>query len=147
MDLIKGKKYRWKYKPLFSKGEVEETGYFTGEFDELSNMPRMKVEVDLGDGRTAEGYILVDPNVLKPISEDDERSATPPEALGDSAVTNIAIVEDGDGKIHEFMKIIDERERCMRDAFQSEVQGWADELGGVILAIYRKRDVVQRCWL
>lgn len=64
-----------------------------------------------------------------------------------SAVTNIAIVEDGDGKIHEFMKIIDERERCMLDAFQSEVQGWADELGGVILAIYRMRDVVQRCWL
>ncbi len=64
-----------------------------------------------------------------------------------SAVTNIAIVEDGAGKIHEFRKIIDEREGCTFDDFQQEVQSWADALRGDILAIYRKRDVIQRCWL
>ena len=64
-----------------------------------------------------------------------------------SAVTNIAIVEDGNGKIHEFTKIIDERENWTFDAFQREVQSWADKLGGCILAIYRKRDIAQRCRL
>lgn len=61
-----------------------------------------------------------------------------------SARKHVAIVEDGNGKIHIFTKILDERNSWAFEAFRDEVQGWANELSGAILAIYRERDVVQR---
>lgn len=64
-----------------------------------------------------------------------------------SAVTNIAIVQDGDGKIHELSKIIDERESWTFDAFQDEAMSYAERLGGCVLALYRKRDIVEHCSL
>lgn len=64
-----------------------------------------------------------------------------------SAVTNHALVEDGNGKIHAYMKILDERESWTLDAFQHEVQEYAKALGGKILAIYRERDIVEWCRL
>ena len=75
-----------------------------------------------------------------------EDSAAKPEP-DSAAVTNIAIVEDGNGKIHIFKKTLDERETWTAEAFQREVQSWADQLNGSILAIFRERDVIGRCSL
>lgn len=55
--------------------------------------------------------------------------------------TWVALVEDGNGKIHFFTKIIEDD---MVEDFQSEVEGWNL---GPILAIFRKEDVAEICSL
>lgn len=48
----------------------------------------------------------------------------------------VAIVEDGNGKIHIFDKYTDNTEN-----FLHEVRGWNV---GTILAVYREKDIVQQ---
>lgn len=47
----------------------------------------------------------------------------------------VAIVEDGNGKIHIFTKYTDNT-----DAFLYEVKGWNV---GTVLVVYREKDIVQ----
>lgn len=68
MKLVKGKTYRWKYVPAGSKFVREETGRFTGEYDDLYGMARMVQDIDMGNGRTVEGYILANPHDLEEVN-------------------------------------------------------------------------------
>ena len=62
-----------------------------------------------------------------------------------SGEKNIAIVEDGNGKIHIFSKTFSDCPSVAEfDAFQAEMRGRADDLGGAVLAIFRESDVIEK---
>lgn len=56
---------------------------------------------------------------------------------------NVAIVEDGDGKVHIFTKVIDENIPHDFDAFQERMQGLGQAMGGALIMMYRKCDVIE----